>query len=223
MTETDTNLIDYEFYAMLFDFSRIDELNTFFLNAIKDNNSSGCLEQKILIYNIYMYMREYITFDKKTQDLFIEFCSTDENNKPLYNKDDEKSSRVSFLSLLNNNEVKMIRKYHEDLDFFNNIPDEYNEYYNKLNKNIDKALKDINGDIITYNKTAIPFFLSIAYIFFMFTLNFMILYVIIVYMLKSDKEAVGDDAKFSYFMVYAGYYLKTNFYDRIFKWLFNIR
>jgi hypothetical protein len=226
-TNIDENniLVDDNFFEILYDLSRIDELNNFFLNSIKDNNAAGCLEQKLIIYDLYMYLREYITFDKNMQKLFKDYCTSKEgNSKPAYDKYtkpsdvNDNSPRVTFISLLNNNEVKMIKKYHEDLDFFNNIPDEYNEFYNKLNKSIDKSLKEINNEIITSNKTVIPFFLSIIYIFIFFFITFFIVYLIIIYALDNDKKARPDE-KFFGFFIFISQGIKTYFYDKIFKWL----
>jgi len=210
-----TILVDDNFFDILFDFSRIDELNTIFLNGINSNNADGCLEQKIIIYNLYMYLREYVTFDNNMQNYFKEYCTTLGNNKPLYKGT---NNHITFLSLLNNNEIKMIKKYHEELDFYNNISNENIEYYNILNKNIDKKIKEINSYIITYNKTIIPFFLSILYIFMIFIFNFIVVYIIIIYILKSDNSSQD----FNYYFIYMTYQIKTNFYDKILNWFFKL-
>ena len=203
-------LVDDNFFEILFDFSRIDELNNIFLNGIKTKNIDNCLEQKIIIYNLYMYLREYITFDTKMQDKFKKYCSNDINNKPYY---DNTENRISFLSLLNNNEVKMIKKYHEELDFYNNIPDENIEYYNILNKNIDKKIRYINTNIITYNKTLIPFFIYISYIIIFLILNLIILYMVINYLINIDD--INDNIKFFAIYIKSIYtYIYNYFYNR---------
>jgi len=209
-------IVDNNFFKILFDLTRIDELNTIFLNGIKDNNSSGCLEQKIIIYDLYMYLKEHISFDEKKQNEFKAYCTSNTGNKPPIDKDNNK--QISFISLLNNSEVRMIKKYHEELDFFNNIPDDKIEYYNELNKNISGKLKQINENIITYNKTLVPFFLTILYIFGIFFLTAGLFYILINYVLMGDAK-MNDGDKFNYYFVYGLYKIKTLIYDKIIKLL----
>jgi len=169
-------LVDENFFDILYDFSRIDELNNIFLIGIKNNDANGCLEQQIIIYDLYMYLREYISFDDKMQTIFKQYCTTEANEKPIYDGTD---TRITFLSLLNNNEIKIIKKYHEELDYYNNIPNDNIEFYNTLNRSIDRKLREINRNMVTHKETLIPFLLSISYIFFILLLNFIIIYIII--------------------------------------------
>ena len=209
-------IVDNDFFDILFDSTRIDELNTIYLNGIKDNNSSGCLEQKIIIYDLYIYLKEHISFDSKRQNDFKEYCTSDFNNKPT---NTETNKKITFISLLNNSEVRMIKKYHEDLDFYNNIPNENIEYYNKLNKNINEKLKKINENIITYNKTLLPFFITIFYIFGIFLFTFGLFYILINYILIGDAK-LSEENKFNYNFVYILYQIKIYLYDKIIKWLY---
>ena len=208
-------IVDNDFFNILFDLTRIDELNTIFLNGIKDNNASGCLEQKIIIYDLYIYLKEHISFDNKRQQEFKEYCTSTVANKPI-NPDTNK--KVTFISLLNNSEVRMIQKYHEELEFYNNIPNENIEYYNILNKKINNKLKNINENIITYNKTLVPFFITIIYIFGIFLFTFGLFYMVIYFILMGDSK-LSDKNKFIYYFVYILYTIKLNIYDKIIKWL----
>jgi hypothetical protein len=113
----------------------------------------------------------------------------------------------------------MIKKYHEDLDFYNNIPNENIEYYNKLNKNINEKLKKINENIITYNKTLLPFFITIFYIFGIFLFTFGLFYMLINYILIGDAK-LSQENKFNYNFVYILYQIKIYLYDKIIKWLY---
>ena len=66
--ENDKILIDNNFFKLLFDASRIDELNNFFLMEINNKDPKKCLIQKIIIYNLYNYFNDYLIFDEKTQE-----------------------------------------------------------------------------------------------------------------------------------------------------------
>jgi len=209
-------IVDTYFFEVLIDATRIDELNNIFLTGVKDKNSSGCLEQKLLIYDIYIYLKEYISFDEKNQQMFIDYCTNNGENKP---KDEETGKKITFLSMLNNSEVRMIKKYHEELEFYQNIPDNVIEYYNELNKNLSKKLKEINENIITYNKTLVPFFTTIIYIFVIFFITVGFFYLVITYVLVGDAK-MSEENKFNYYFVYILYTIKTQIYDKIINWLY---
>jgi len=179
-TDKDDILRDDNFFILLYDASKIDELSDYFLKEIRNENKSNCLEQKIIIYNLYNYLRQYIDFNENFQKNFKLYCSTE--NKPKY----DNGNKITFLSMLNNNEVKIIMNYHEELAFINKLGDDNIEFYNKINKNISNKIRDINKKIITHNKTILPFFLTIFYIIIIFLLNFFIIYFII-QMIITDK------------------------------------
>jgi hypothetical protein len=208
-------IVDNNFFDVLFDSTRIDELNTLFLTGIKDKNSSGCLEQKLIIYDIYTYLKEYISFDEKAQNNFKEYCTNNIDNKPPIEGTDKKTT---FLSMLNNSEVRMIKKYHEELEFYQNIPDDKIEYYNELNKSLSKKLKSINEKIITYNKTLVPFFTTILYIIGVFFLTIGLFYMVINYVIMGDAK-MSTENKFNYYFVYVLFTIKTQIYDKIINWL----
>lgn len=208
-------IVDNNFFDILFDPTRIDELNTIFLTGIKDKNSSGCLEQKLIIYDIYIYLKEYISFDEKAQNNFKEYCTSNIDNKPTIEGTDKKTT---FLSMLNNSEVRMIKKYHEELEFYQNIPDDKMEYYNELNKSLSKKLKNINEKIITYNKTLVPFFTTILYIIGVFFLTIGLFYMVINYVIMGDAK-MSSENKFNYYFVYVLFMIKTQIYDKIINWL----
>ncbi len=208
-------IVDNNFFDVLFDSTRIDELNTLFLTGIKDKNSSGCLEQKLIIYDIYTYLKEYISFDEKAQNNFKEYCTNNIDNKPPIEGTDKKTT---FLSMLNNSEVRMIKKYHEELEFYQNIPDDKIEYYNELNKSLSKKLKSINEKIITYNKTLVPFFTTILYIIGVFFMTIGLFYMVINYVIMGDAK-MSTENKFNYYFVYVLFTIKTQIYDKIINWL----
>jgi len=179
------NLRNDEFFKLLYDASKIDELSDMFLTEIKSKDSAKCLKQKIIIYNLYEYLRQYIDFDEQFQKNFKIYCIRDADNKPKY----ENGNTITFISMLNNNEVKIITNFHEELPFFNKLDDEYLEFYNQLNKDITENLRDINKKIITHNKTTLPFFLTILGVCLIFLLNFVIVYIIIQIIQKDKTDA----------------------------------
>jgi len=203
---SDDPLIDNNFFEIIYDLTRIDELNTIFTNGIESKNIDNCLEQKIIIYDIYMYLREYVAFDNIMKENFKDYCTSIYDNKPNY---PNTTNKITFLSMLNNNEVKMIKKYHEELAFYNNISDNNLEFYNNLNKSINKKIRDINTQIISHNKTIIPFFTTIFYIVLILIYNLVIFYIILNFVLMDKNN------EFNTRIVKAADFIKTNFYDKI--------
>lgn len=206
----DNILVDDEFFTILYDASRIDEIDEIFMDGVMTENKDNCLEQKIIIYNIYNYLREYTVFDINMQEKFKEYCTSDVDNKPKFTDSDIK---MTFVSMMNNDEVKMIRKYNEELPYYNKIPDNKIEYFNKLNANINEKIKQINLLILTNTNTMIPFFLTILYIIFIVILNIIVFYVIALIVLSKDPHETG----FNEYIFKLLYYIKTEIYDRIIK------
>ena len=202
-------IVDNKFFDIIFDASRIDELNEIFLNGIITKNNDECLEQKIIIYNIYCYLREYIPFTNTMQEKFKEYCTSKANNKPKFENSD---ISITFVSMMNNNEIKMIRKYNEDLNYYNQIPDDKIEYFNKLNTSITDKIKNINLLILTNTNTIIPFFLTIFYIICIVLLNLIILYIII-YFTSINKEITLQE--FNPYIYMLLYNIKIYLYDPI--------
>ena len=120
--------------------------------------------------------------------------------------------------MMNNDEIKMIRKYNEDLPYYNQIPDDKIEYFNKLNTNINEKIKQINLLIVTNTNTMIPFFLTIVYIIFIVILNIIIFYVISVIVLSKDPQETG----FNEYIFKLLYYIKTQIYDRVIKYFIGL-
>jgi hypothetical protein len=196
-----------DFFDLLYDASKIEELSNYFLEEIKNENHNGCLEQKIIIYNLYEYLRQYVLFDDEFKRNFKLYCSTDEENKPKYENDD----KITFISMLKNNEIKIISNFHEELNFINNLEDKNIEFYNKLNIEVSNKIKEINKTIITHNKTSLPFFITIIYIVIIFLFNFIFIYLIIK-QIKTDKTEA-----FHEYIIKASDFLNTYIYDKLLK------
>ena len=208
-------LVDDEFFTILYDASRIDEMNEIFMQGVMTENKDNCLEQKIIIYNIYNYLREYMVFDVDTKEKFKEYCTTNVDNKPKFT---DSEIKMTFVSMMNNDEIKMIRKYNEDLPYYSQIPDDKIEYFNKLNTNINEKIKQINLLILTNTNTMIPFFLTILYIVFIVILNIIIFYIISVIVLSKDPQETG----FNEYIFKLLYYIKTQIYDRVIKYFIGL-
>lgn len=207
-------LIDNDFFDLIFDASRIDELNKYFLMEINNKNLSKCLTQKIMIYNLYNYFHEYLIFDKNIQDLFIEYCTNDYTNKPPYDPKKPDGFKATFISLININETKLIRKYHEELEYNEQITDENLEFYNNINKIVDKAIGEINSKIISYNKTSLPFIITILYIILILVFNFGILYLILT-LITIKKE----ESPFNQYIVLVSEYLMNYIFNPIVNYI----
>ena len=209
--EEDNSLIDDNFFKTIYDLTLIDELNKIFSNGIESKNKDNCLEQKLLIYDIYMYLREYVTFDTEMKDKFKEYCTTTVDEKPTYK---DTKNKITFVSLLNNSEVKMIRKYHEELAFFNKIADDKLEFYNGLNISINNKIKNINTEIITHNKTMIPFFVTVVYILVIFALSLLAFYLVIKFILEANSKNTNP---FNSYFISAAEMINVYFYKKIYS------
>lgn len=206
---SDDILVDHKFFEILYDASRIDELNEIFMDGIKTNDATECLEQKIIIYNIYCYLREYIPFTEEMKEKFKNYCTSDANNKPKFT---DSNIPMTFVAMLNNREIKMIRKYNEDLSYYSDIPDKNIEYFNELNTNITEKIKKINLLILTNTNTMIPFFLTIFYIFFIVILNLIVLYIIIFIVVSRKDITLKEFNPYVYGILYN---IKIFVYDPI--------
>lgn len=206
-------LIDNNFFDVIYDASRTDELNDIFYNGVKTEDAAACLEQKIMIYNIYSYLREYMPFSKEMQDKFKDYCTTTADKKKSFTTT---NIPMTFVSLLNNSEIKMMRKYNEDLNYYNKIPDENIEYFNKLNTRITNKVKEINLLILTNTNTMIPFITTIVYICLIVILNFIILYLIIFIITIRKEETIEHFNPYIYMMLYK---IKVYIYDPIIKYI----
>lgn len=187
LSSTSSLLVDNNFFNALYDSSRMDEINSTFYNEIISGNKETCVKQKIIIYNIYRYLREYIVFDNDMKELFKDYCTSFADNKPKYKNTD---TSVTFISMLNNQEVKLIKKYHEELPFYTNIPDDNLEFFNELNLSIGECLKSINVKIVNYKGTLSPFLFTFLYIIIIVFYNIIFFYIIINIMLNDTSDVI---------------------------------
>jgi len=209
-TQDNKNITFSDFFDLLYDASKIDQLNSYFLQQIKNKDNENCLKQKLIIYNLYEYLRQYVYFDEDFQANFVKYCSNDENNKPEY----DSGNTITFISMLKNDEVKIISNSHENLDFINNLEDDSIEFYNQINTEVSNIIKDINKKIITHNKTTLPFFITIIYIILIFLFNFAIVYWVVFMIRIAEEDAYHPHIR------KATNYLNTYVYDKIIKLIY---
>ena len=143
---------------------------------------------------------------------FKNYCTSEAEDKPV----NENGMKITFISLLNNNEIKMIKKYNEDLPYFNDIPDANLEYFNEHNKRINYIMKDINSNILIKNSTSIPFFFTIIYIISILLLSILVVYIITVTVLSADLTKVSFNK-----YIYLGLeWINKNIFLRIINYMF---
>jgi hypothetical protein len=207
ITDMNGNILqDDNFFNMLYDSAQIDNLNKYFKDSIIAKDPDNCLEQKIIIYNLYCYFREYINFDNDIKEKFKNYCTTSAEDKPLL--DEKKNIKMTFISMLNNSEIRMIRKYNEELNYFNEIPENMTDYFNDLNKSISNKINKINITTITYPKTFMPFLTAVIYIILILILNLIFFYVVINLILNDKENKIANSIK------YVATILNTYIYDK---------
>ena len=176
------------FYKLLQDISNRNEVDTFFNNMVLDLNDTGDsdLGKYLLIYDIYVYFEEYIYLDDKNRDSINKYF-----NEIITG---EKRLTKTFISYLDTNERRLIKQYHEELPFYNQIPNEKLENYKIINENIGDILKNINKSIIKYSGTFYPFLFTSIYIIIIFIFNLICVYVIFSFIADTKEENIFFDA-----------------------------
>jgi len=141
------------------------ELDNLDSNNVNDNN----LYSYLLIYDIYVYL-ENNTFFNDTRKVEVDKYIIDimNGNKP----------ENSFMSFLNANERKLLKPYHEELDYYKTIPTDKLEQYEIINQNISRTITFINKNIISYTGTFNAFLFACIYIIVIFIFNLIAFYYI---------------------------------------------
>jgi hypothetical protein len=88
------------------------------------------------------------------------------------------NEEVSFLSLLDCSNKRLIKLSHEDLNFYKNIPKDKIELFKPINNEVINIVSNINKLIISYSGTFIPFILIDVYIVVIFVYNIICMYII---------------------------------------------
>jgi hypothetical protein len=99
--------------------------------------------------------------------------------KKSYNFDtDNDRDKILFISFLSANERKMIKPYHEQLPFYENIDDTKVKLFTPINEKISENLGKINKYIISYPGFFYGFLFACIYIITIFIYNYICVYVI---------------------------------------------
>ena len=186
---TKKNKIEIEtFYKLLEDISNRNEVDTFLNNMVLElqDAENSDLGKYLLIYDVYIYFEEYIYMDDINKILIKKYF--DEIIKG------ENRLTNTFIAFLDTNERRLIKPYHEELPFYNQIPNQKLEYFKIINENIGDILKNINKSIIKYSGTFYPFLFTSIYIILIFIYNLMCIYVIFAFIADTKEENIFFDA-----------------------------
>ena len=171
-----------KFYMLLTDSTKKDEIDIKFQKMVLELEDSiliNNLGKYLLIYNINTYFQEYLYINDETKESIKDYF-----DKVI--KDEEPSkSLISFLDL---NERRLIKSYHEELPFYNQIPADKVEYFNIINGNVNDVLSSINKSIIKYTGTFYPFLFTCIYIFIICIYNIITTYIILRYISDNKDE-----------------------------------
>ena len=172
------------FYKLLTDTTKKDEIDIKFQNMVvelQEEESITNLGKFLLIYDLYIYFQDYlyITDDKNKiiQDYF---------NKMMQNEDPS----ITFISLLDLNERRLIKPSHEELPFYNQIPTDKIEYFKKINTDVGEIINKVNKSIIKYEGSFYPFLFTCIYIFIICIYNFITTYIILKYISDNKDEKI---------------------------------
>jgi len=163
---------DKKFYDLLNDSTKIEEINSFFQNKLNSLNSDGSdIGKYILIFNLYNYYSSYLLMNDVNHYKIGTYLQ-------LISKTDNDKEEITFLSLLDTNNKRLIKLYHEDLSFYKNIPKDKIELFKPINNEVVNIISSINKLIITYSGTFAPFIMMSAYIIIIFIYNIFSVYLL---------------------------------------------
>jgi hypothetical protein len=188
MTKYNNNEECSKFFDLLADTSKRNELDSIFSNKIKtiktDNENS--LRKYLMMYNIYMYFEEYLYMNDVMKDKIKKYFGIS-NDLDKDDKDNE-VEQISFIGLLDSNERKLLKAYHEDLPFHKLVSKDYIEDYQKITEDITSAINSINKYIIKYTGTFFPFLITCIYICLICIYNIYTLYILFKFIIKTEEE-----------------------------------
>ena len=190
MTKYNNNEECSKFFDLLADTSKRNELDSIFSNKIKtiktDNENS--LRKYLMMYNIYMYFEEYLYMNDVMKDKIKKYFGIS-NDLDKDDKDNE-VEQISFIGLLDSNERKLLKAYHEDLPFHKLVSKDYIEDYQKITEDITSAINSINKYIIKYTGTFFPFLITCIYICIICVYNIYTLYILFKFINKTELENI---------------------------------
>jgi hypothetical protein len=203
------------FFNLLTDASKRNELDTLFSNKIKnikkdDNNNN--IRKYLMMYNIYMYFENYLYMNDIMKDKIKIFFGINKYNEE---KDPKYMADINFIGLLDSNERKLLKAYHEDLPFHSLISKDNLEDYQVINEQIATTIATINKNIIKYQGTFFPFLITCIYIIIICFYNVYTLYVIFKFISDTETDMIFMPFIYSLSSRYISYC------DRIYSLFFN--
>jgi hypothetical protein len=181
--DTNDETENTKFYTLLTDSTKKDEIDAKFQNMVLEleDNTNSNLGKYLLIYNLYIYFQDYLYMNDKKKELIKD--KFDEMMKG-------NTSKTSFISLMDLNERRLIKSYHQELPFYNQIPSEKIEYFKIIDTNIGDLFTSVNKSIITYAGTFYPFLFTCIYILIICIYNIITTYIILKHISDNKEEQI---------------------------------
>lgn len=171
-----------KFYELLSDTSKRNEIDIILSDKVANiNTNDNNIRKYLMMYNIYMYFEEYLYMNDVMKDKIGNYFG-------IINDDNEIPETITLIGLLDSNERKLLKVYHENLPFHSLIPSSSLEKYQKINEDITQAINSINKQIIKYTGTFFPFLITCLYIFLICIYNIYTFYIILKYVVVSEKD-----------------------------------
>jgi hypothetical protein len=166
-----------------------------------------------MMYNIYMYFENYLYMNDIMKEKIKRYFGISSNDKELEPITD--TPDITFIGLLDSNERKLLKAYHEDLPFHSLISKDYLEDYQVINEQIGTTIATINKNIIKYQGTFFPFLITCIYILIICFYNVYTLYIIF----KFINDTENDNIFMPFIYTLSHRYITL--YDRIYSLFFN--
>ena len=178
-----------KFFDLLSDTSKRNELDSLFATKVKTIkvDSENNLRKYLMMYNIYMYFEEYLYMNDVMKEKIKNYFGI---SKEEDEEGNELKKDTTFVGLLDSNERKLLKLYHEDLPFHSFISKEYLEEYQKINEDISTTINNINKYIIRYTGTFFPFLITCIYIFIICIYNIYTLYILFKFVLETEPDNI---------------------------------
>lgn len=198
------------FYNLLIDTSKRNEIDIIFANKVNTINTDpeNNLKKYLMMYNIYMYFEENLFMNEIMKEKISKYFGVN-------NENNENIEDISFIGLLDSNERKLLKLYHEKLPFHNQISAENLGEYQKITEDISTITNTINKQIIKYSGTFFPFLITCIYIFLISIYNIYTFYIILKYILDTEH----DNLFMTFIYNFARKYI--NICDRFYNFIFN--
>lgn len=179
--ENNTNECN-KFYQLLSDTSKRNEIDAIISDKMTDiDTNANDIRKYLMMYNIYMYFEEYLYMNDVMKDKIANYFG-------IINDDNGIQEPITFIGLLDSNERKLLKAYHENLPFHSLVSAANMEKYQKINEDITQTITNINKQIIKYTGTFFPFLITCLYIILICIYNIYTFYIILKYVIVTEKD-----------------------------------